>query len=158
LLTGVRTEGFPAALYLSGASTKLEKSLDTSAAMPVGDAATAGGTVSKAWLTAWMDGRGWAPAGKAFLVVNIDDWTANAPCCELSDVTTIPLFSLVPSTGDRVDALAPGEPARPERVFEVPADFTKGNLELRLLVTFHREGREQSALGDPVRVAIDLPS
>jgi len=158
LLTGERAGGFPAVLYRDGTTAAIGAEFVAEAAMPAGDGATASGVVGGVRLVAWLDGRGWAAPGRAFLAVDITDWQAEPPCCEVTGAALIPVFTMAPAGQPRVDTVVAVDAARPTPVFDVPADFTAGELELRLLVTFQRDGSPGSAGGDPVPMAVDLPA
>jgi hypothetical protein len=158
LLTGERAEGFPPVLYREQTVVDVGANLAANAAMPVGDPASATGVVSEVRLVAWLDGKGWAAEGKAFLVVIISDWAAQPPCCEVTGAEIIPLFTFTPAGQARLDTAVELETTQPEPTFEVPADVTTGSLDLRLLVQFQRDGGPGSAGGEPVRVPIDVPA
>jgi hypothetical protein len=159
LVTGERTPGFPAALYREKPSLGLQAQISAQAPMPVGDPATATGVASEVRLAAWIEGRGWAPDGKAYLVLTVTGWSAPPPCCEVTGAEVVGEFRLTPTGGTPTDALASDTPAStPEPVFEVPADFTSGTLEIRLLVSFERDGRTDNTAGEPVQVDIEVPA
>jgi hypothetical protein len=157
LLTGERADGSPAVLYRDRTTAAIGGEFVAEAAMPAGDPATATGVVGGVRLVAWLEGRGWAPSGRAFLAVDITDWLAEPPCCEVTAATVIPVFTMTPAGQPRVDTLLAVDAAGPTPVFDVPADFTTGELELRLLVTFQHDGRPGSAGGDPAPMTVELP-
>jgi hypothetical protein len=158
LLTGERAEGFPSVLYREQTVVDVGATLAANAAMPVGDQASATGVVSEVRLVAWLDGLGWAPEGKAFLVVIITDWAADPPCCEVTGAQIIPVFTMTPAGQARLDPVEGLDPAQPEPIFAVPADFTTGNFELKVIVAFQRDGGPGSAGGDPVPLEIEVPA
>jgi hypothetical protein len=158
LATGVRAEGFPPVLYRSKPTVTMGSSLAANAAMPAGDPAGAGGTVTEVRLVGWLEGRGWAPPGKAFLVPVLADWKTTPPCCEVTGVEIVPEFVVVPTDGERKEAFDDDSPSQPDPVFEVAADFTRGTIEMRLLVNFQYDGRPDSAQGEPTKLTIDIPA
>lgn len=158
LLTGERAGGFPAALYREETRAGLGEPLNATAALPVGDPASAGGVISEARLAAWTDDLGWAPDGKAFLVLITDGWETDDPCCEVDDVEVMALFALTPDGGKPIDGVTSDSSSQPDPFFVVPADFATGSVELRLRVTFDRDGAPGTAEGEPVGLAIKLPA
>lgn len=158
LLTGVRAEGFPAALYRDDPRTGIGQDLTATAVLPVGDPATAGGVISEARVVAWTDEQGWAPEGKAFLLFTTEGWQTDQPCCEVSGVTVVALFSVTLDGGERAEGTVADSSSQPDPVFVVPAGFTSGSVELRLRVTFERDGAPGSVDGEPVRLAVEVPA
>ncbi|HVF15098.1 MAG TPA: hypothetical protein VM942_10890, partial [Acidimicrobiales bacterium] len=158
LLTGLRAEGPPAALYRTDTSVGVGEPLAAKAALPVGDPATAGGVITELRLAAWIDKRGWAPAGMAFLVVTTEGWRTTQPCCDLRALKVTPTFGVTPDGGGRVEGVTAGSTSRPDPVFVVPAGFTVGSLELLLHVTFELGGTPGAVDGEPARLAIALPA
>lgn len=158
LLTGTRGADSPAALYRSANRVGIGRPAEVEATLPEAQVVRSGGTVTEAVLAAWRSDRGWAPAGRAFLEVEVDGWSVDRPCCKVTKVEATPVWRLVLPDSSVVDPLPPaaGSPGAP--LFLVPEGLTDGRVELALRVRYEHGGAPGEVVAGPAVFELRLPA
>lgn len=156
LLTGERAsqQGDAAVLYRSADTVGISRPVTASLDLPAGKPAVVELLAVQARLAGWLPGRGWAPIGKAFVVLTVDDVRRTTPCCDVQGVTVEPAYLL--RTGQASAAPAAAQPGETVVTFLVDQDVTAATLEVRAAASWTANGTVKAgrAQGDPVSLAV----
>ncbi|CAA9232957.1 MAG: hypothetical protein AVDCRST_MAG50-1274 [uncultured Acidimicrobiales bacterium] len=158
LVTGERGPDARAALYRANSSVGLGTPVSVQAALPTGAPAGVSGVVTEAKLEAWRERVGWAPAGRAFLSLTVDAWKVDRPCCAVSKVEVVQVWTVALPDGTVIESrpLAPGTTTAV--TFEVPETMTTATVQLSIAVSFEQGGAPGQVAGGPVAFPVQLPS
>lgn len=158
LVTGERAPGAPAVLYRERTTVGVGASSSATATLPKGDPVQAPGAVARADLQAWAPDKGWAPDGQAYLMVTVEDWALDRPCCEVTDLKVSTLWELLLPDGTKIRADGDtGTTVKPVPVFEVPEGLSDAELGLLLTATFTADNEPGRGTGRGT-MNLELPS